>query len=148
MPDEEHGNARGLGEVLELGCALFELRDGTGGRIQQTALHRLDGVGDDDMRVQVLHVFEDFLCAGFCQYEAVGGFLIGKAGGAHLELRFALLAGDIEDSGTLYAQGHLQKQCGFSDAGFAAQKDDGTGHDAAAEYAVEFAEGRLDAGQL
>ena len=42
-------------------------------------------------------------------------------------------------------QRHLKQQGGFADARFAAQKDDGTADDAAAQHAVELGESGLRA---
>lgn len=78
----------------------------------------------------------------------MGCRLAGEAGGPHLELCFALLPGDVQDFAVADMQCHLQQQRGLSDAGLAAQQDDGAGHDAAAEHPVELAEGGGDAGQL
>ena len=49
VADEEDGTSGAFGEVLELGGALLELGDRARRRLQQVALHRLDGIDDEDV---------------------------------------------------------------------------------------------------
>jgi hypothetical protein len=60
----------------------------------------------------------------------------------HLGRRF--LARDIEDvwAGPGKLGSHVQQQRGLSDAGLAREQDDGAGHHAAAEHAVQFVHAR------
>ena len=96
MADEEYGAGGTLGEVLELCRALLELGDGACRRLQKFALHRLDGIHDEDVGLQSLYVLENLLGIGFGEDIAVGGGLTRETRGAHLELRLALLTGDVE----------------------------------------------------
>ena len=96
--------------MLELGRALLELGDGARRRLDQVALHRLDGIDDEDVGLQRFDVLEYLLGAGFGEDVAVGRGGVRKTGSAHLELRFALLAGDVEHLLPLQVEGHLQQE--------------------------------------
>ena len=97
MPDQEDGDASGLGQMLELGGALFELGDGAGGGIQQVALHGLDGVGDDHVGLELFYMLENLACVRFGKHIAVRGRLVGDSRGPHFELGFTLFSGDVQD---------------------------------------------------
>ena len=137
VADEEHGAGGALGKVLKLGRALLQLRNRTRRRLQQVALHRLDGIDNENVRIQGFYMLENLLGAGFREDIAVWCGVAGEAGGTHFELRFALLAGDVEHFLATQFQRHLEQQGGFADAGLAAQQDDAAAHDAASQHTVK-----------
>ena len=83
-------------------------------------------------------MLEDALHVGFVQEVELR---LGRADtvGTHLNLLFALLAADVEQSPVADGQGGLQQQGALADARFATEQHKASWHDAAAEHSVEFA---------
>ena len=107
VTDKEYGASGAFGEVLELGRTLLELRNRTRRRLQQIALHCLNGIHNEDIGLQSFDMLENLLGVCFGEDGAVRSRHVREAGGTHLELRLALLARHIEHLLTLQAQSHL-----------------------------------------
>ena len=136
MADEQHGDARGLGIVLELGGALTDLAHAACWRVDILGDDGLDGVDNEKVGLHRIDMLEDALGDGIANHVAVVG-MDADAVGAHAYLLLALLAADIKQTAVADGQCSLQQQGALAYARFAAQQQEATRHYAAAEYAVE-----------
>ena len=143
MADEDDRDAAALREAEQRGGDLLDLRHGAGGGFHVLAVHRLDGVHDDEVRRHLLRLSDDVVHQGLAVNQAVGG-VAAQAVRPHLHLLDAFLARDVEDFQGRAAEGNLEGKGGLADAGLAAHQHQGALHDAAAEEAVHL--GAAEAG--
>ena len=139
VSDQYHGDAHLFRHARQLGGAFAYLRYGTGGRSDLVGIHGLDGVDNDDFGLMLLQGCLNRFHADFGkQVYAFGGqFQTLRAQG---DLLGRFLAGNVQHFTALRHFGDgLQQQCGFADAGVAAEQDDRAIDQTAAQYAVEFA---------
>ena len=114
---------------------LLDLRHGAGGGLHVLAVHRLDGVHDDEVRGNLFRLGDDVVHQRFAVNQAVGG-VAAQAVRPHLHLLDAFLARDVEDFQGRAAEGNLEGKGGLADTGFAAHQHQGTLHDATAQEPV------------
>lgn len=152
VADEADGGAGGLGEIDEFGAAIAELGDAAGGAGVVGTVDHLDGVDDAEGGLDAAEGSGDTFEVGFGEDLERGVLFAGDAEalGAELGLLGGFFGGDVEDAlavGGEMGEG-LEEQCGFADAGLAAEEDGAAGDDAAAEDAVEFRDADGDAGDF
>ena len=66
MSDQKGRNSGGFTVMLKLSRTLLDLRYGTGSRVNESALHRLDGVDNHQLWIDRFEMFEDLPGVGFC----------------------------------------------------------------------------------
>ena len=139
VADKDQRRAGLLRPAHQLLRAGPHLRDRAGRRFQRVGPDRLDRVDDNEAGVRLLQRREDLaqVRLGRELDRRVRDF---QPPGPLLDLRCGFLAGDIDGLHAVAREPgcRLQQQRGFADAGIAADQRGGGGHDAAAEYAVEF----------
>ena len=141
MADEERRHIACLGGKQQLGCGLAHLSDAAGRRLK---LHRIDGlnrVDDDEGWLEARDLFENPLETGFSeQIKRRRADRQSLAARLDLMLRFFARAVQHGTDRARHVGGRLQQQRGLADAGLAAEQHERSRHDAAAEYAIEFAD--------
>ena len=139
MPDDEDGHALRLGQVLQARGALANLADAARRGHQLFQVNRLDRVDDRRARLQFAQFLQDQVEVHLRQQVQVLG-VDAQPVGAHLDLLRRLLARHIQHRPDRV--GHhgrdFQEQGRLADAGVPADEHQRTGHDAAAQHAVEF----------
>src|SRR5688572_387264 len=127
-----------LGGEEEL-CRRFpDLPDAARRRLELGRPHRLHRVHDDERRLEARDFLQDPLDACFGQ-QIEGRLPHAETVAAALHLMFGFLARRVEHGADVAREvgGRLEQQRGLADAGLAAEQDQRTGNDAAAEHAIE-----------
>ncbi len=141
VADEHRRDVLSFRGEQKLRGRLAHLADAAGRRLELDREDGLDRVDDDERRLQPRDLFEDALdaCLGQ-QVERRGAD--AKAIAAALDLVLGLFAGCVENRADLAREvrGRLQQQRRLADARLAAEQHERTGHDAAAEHAIELAD--------
>ena len=144
-----------LGETLQLGGTLADLRDRACRRIDALGGDSLYGVDNEDVGFDSVDMIEDALRHRFGDNIGVVGLLDGRfaglrrqAVGAHLDLLLTLLAADVEQALVGDGQRGLQQQRALAYARLAAQQHDGARHQAATQHPVELGTASGEAGLL
>ena len=141
VADEEHCAACRLRHAHEHAGAFAHLRHAARRAGHIGAVHRLDGVDDHVVRLDLLPAALGFVHRIFAEDEQIVA-LDAKASGAHLDLARRFFAGNIEHAcagcGKVFAR--LQEQGRFADTRVAAHEHQRAFHHAAAKHAVEFAD--------
>ena len=139
VSDQYHGDAHLFRHTRQLGGTFAHLRYGTGGGGDLVGIHGLDGVDNDDFGLMLFQGRLNRFHADFGKqvYSFGGQFQTLRAQG---DLLGGFLTGNVQHFAALRHFGDgLQQQCGFADAGVAAEQDDRAVYQTAAQYAVEFA---------
>ena len=144
VPDEERRNVLPLRGKEQLRCRLADLADAAWRRLELQREHRLDRVDDDERRIEPPDLFEDPLEAGLRE-DVERRALHAEPLTSRLDLVLGLFAGAVEHGAEVVRKvcRRLQQQRGLADAGLAADQDQRSRNDAAAEHAVEL----VDAGR-
>ena len=140
MADDEGGDAVRLGDAQEVDGALAHLRDAARRALHVWLEDGLDGVDDEEFRLDVLHMRLDRFKVRLADDEQVVGKRL-QAVGAHADLPRALLARHVEYLLALPRDvgADAQRQARLADARVADNQDHRAGDDAAAQDAVELA---------
>ena len=138
MADDEGGDAVRLGDAQEVDGALAHLRDAARRALHVGLEDGLDGVDDEEFRLEILHMRLDRLKVRLADDEERVGKRL-QAVGAHADLARALLARHIEDFLTLARDVGADAQCQarLADTRIADDQDHRARDNAAAEHAVE-----------
>ena len=157
VTDEQHRDARGLGEGGERGGDRPGLRHTAGDTLHTRGVQGLQGIDDDELRAGHLDLPQRGLQVVLCGEPEVRGQCVG-ASGALADLPDRLLGGDVEDAAVLPGPPvrDLQQERGLADAGLTGEQDRTAGHHTTAEDAVELADtagpvhrpGGVDVGDL
>src|SRR5665213_2352367 len=99
MADEDDGDAGCLGEVDQFHAAGAELSDRAGGGGEIGLVDHLDGIDDDDRRVDFADLVDYALEIGLGENEQIGRGN-AEAGGAEFGLAGGFFAGDVENFGS------------------------------------------------
>ena len=104
----------------------------------------LDGIDDEQPGFDLLNVAYDSLQRGFAENEQIGRGYV-QAFGAHFYLTRRFFARNIKASESFlaYRRKGLQQQRRFSDTGIAADQNDRSRNEAAAQYSIELADSTL-----
>ena len=124
MTDDEGGDAVRLGDAQEVDGALAHLRDAARRALHVGLEDGLDGVDDEEFRLEILHMRLDRLKVRLADDEERVGKRL-QAVGAHADLARALLARHIEDFLTLARDVGADAQCQarLADTRIAADQD-------------------------
>ena len=146
MADDEGGDAVRLGDAQEVDGALAHLRDTARRALHVRLEDGLDGIDDEQLRLDVLDMRLDHLEVRFADDEQIVGESL-QAVGAHADLPRALLARHIEDLLALPRDvgADAQRQARLADARVTDNQDHRARDDAAAQDAVELARARQEA---
>ena len=140
MADDEGGDAVRLGDAQEVDGALAHLRDATRRTLHIRLEDGLDGVDDEQLRLDVLDMRLDRLEIRLADDEQIVSKRL-QAVGAHADLPRALLARHVEDLLALPRDvgADAQRQARLADARVTDNQDHRARDDAAAQDAVELA---------
>ena len=138
VADNECRIAAVLGRAHDAHRALAHLTDAAGRRGRLGVVHSLNGIYDQDGRLQVVDRGENGVQVRFRQH-IDAAVINAEALRTHFQLALALFARDVKDRFLLAdAAAELQQQRGFANAGRAADQNQRAAHGAAAEHAVKF----------
>jgi hypothetical protein len=140
VADDKHRGTGGLRKFTQPVRRLAHLRDRPGGRVHLRDVNGLDGVHHQQVRFERGDMLEDGVEVRLGDEVQLfeRGMLRVDARGAHLDLPLRLLARNVQDlQPARHDHGDLQHQRGLADAGVAADEDDRTGDDPAAQHAGE-----------
>ena len=148
VADEQHGDVARLGEPRDPVGDLADLADGAGRAGEVGGVERLHGVDHAHLGPLRVERGDHRVEVGLGEH----GHLERRAREplrAQLDLRRALLAGDVEGAaaGALEVAERHRGQRRLADAGRAAEEHEAAGHEAAAEDAVELADARSAGGR-
>ena len=115
VTDDKDRHAAALCQLHERHGAVLDLRNAAGGRGIFRGIERLDGVSNENVRLDVIHRAQDLGQIGFREdVQLVRRDL--QTVGAQLDLLFRFLAGDIEDPQRFsQVRADLQQQRRFAD---------------------------------
>ena len=137
VTDDKRREALILGRAHDPHRAFPHLADAAGRGVGVGVKHGLDGIDDQNGRVQLVDGAEHGRDIRLCKDIDLSA-VHPEALRAHFDLALALLAGDVKDPFlTADLSAELQQQRGFSDPRRAADQHDRTAHGAAAEHAVK-----------
>ena len=138
VPHNENRGAGGLSKIEQAQGGLAHLAHGAGRRGEGVHADCLDGVDDDQAGTQARGLGESAIDVGVGVDEQ-GLAVQPKALRAHVYLGRRLFGGEVEAGvrGSGQARRNVEHQGGLADAGIAAQKHQRTGHESAAEHAVQ-----------
>ena len=144
VPDEKRRNVLPLGGEQQLRRRLAHLADAAGRRLELEREHRLHRIDDDERRLDARDLFEDALEAGFGQ-QIQRRLADRQPLAARFDLVLGFLARAVEHrpDRARHVRRRLQQQRRLADARLAAEQHQRSGHDAAAEHAIEL----VDAGR-
>jgi hypothetical protein len=141
VADEDGGNVLALRGEQELCRRFAHLADAAGRRLELHREHGLHRVDDHERRPQPGDLLEDALDAGLRQ-QVERRNADAEPVAAALDLMLRLLARGVQhrpDGAREMCRG-LQQERRLADARLAAEENEGAGHDAAAEHAIELAD--------
>jgi hypothetical protein len=138
VADEKDGHSASLGERQKPPRHLAHLRDRPRRALDLRREDGLDRIHDHRARLLALHLREDAFEIRLRQQVQILR-RHAQTLAAHLDLPLRLLARNVEHARTARAQlvSHFEQQRRFPDAGVAADEDEASRHDAAAEHAVK-----------
>ena len=143
MPYQQHRHVQAFGRVDQGARHLAHLRGAAGDAIDLLGDDGLRRIDDGQRRALPLDQPQHGRQIGGGGQQQIRGHRV-DACSPHAHLRLGLLAGQIQHGAIRMPLGHgaggLQQQGGFADAGLSCDERDRSGHDAAAEDPVEFAE--------
>ena len=137
VADENDGRACLLGVAQQRRGAFADLRHTARRGIERFAVDGLDGIDNEQCRLDLTCLGQDVLQDSLTQDETVV-VAPPKPFGAELDLLGTLLSGDIKRPQILTAEWDLQRERGLSDAGLSADKNHRAGHHPATQNPVEF----------
>ena len=142
VPDEYDRDVAFLCETQQAGRAFPYLCDRTGCRLHAVSIYRLNGVHDEQVRCELLRVFDNIVHESLAQYGTVvlhvPVLLAEQSHGSQLYLTRGLLSGDIEGAQSFAPERYLQCQGGFADTRLASQQNHGAGDNAASQHPFHF----------
>jgi hypothetical protein len=138
VPDDEARRARALARRHQHGGRLPHLADAAGRRAEPVGVQRLDGVDDRCDGLASRDLVDGDLGRGLGEDQHAGA-AEPQAIGAQPHLLGRLLTGDVEDGQPLRGEraARLERERRLSDAGIAAEQNDGAGDETAAQHAIE-----------
>ena len=141
VPDEKGRNILPLRGEEQLRGRLAHLADAAGGGLEAEREHGLDRVDDDERGTEARDLLEDALEARLGE-DVEGRLLDPEPLAARLDLMLGFLARAVEHrpDGARKVRRGLQEERGLADARLAADQDERSRHDTAAEHAIEFAD--------
>ena len=141
VPDEQHGDASGLGDMDEARGDLADLGDVAGGPLHLGAGDRLHRVDDDEVGCDRLDLAEDRGEVGLGGEEEGRGHGLDPLG-AQPHLGGRLLTADVEDvsSGSGRAGGDIEQQGRLADPRLAGHEHDRSRDQTAPEHPIELAD--------
>src|SRR6185369_6369119 len=141
MSDQKDRNATILPEQEKLVRHFPHLRNRSRSRFDRTRKNCLDRVDDDCPRLQPLNLVDDIFEVRLRKDENVLCF-DSEPLATQLDLPLRFFTGDIQHERSPGAESvrHLKQQRALADTGIAPDQYERTGHDAAAEHAIEFSD--------
>src|SRR5258705_8235786 len=140
MTDEKDRYVVTFRDLEESRGALAQLRHATGRGADHVGGHRLDRVDHGEDRPHLADRLDDRAEVGFAQHVDAAA-VDAETARAQLDLCSGLLPRYIKDAAALGQRGGgLHEHRALADPGVAAEQDERTAHDTAAENAIEFAE--------
>jgi hypothetical protein len=138
VADDHQGDVAQLGHPDEGRGDLLDLGDTAGDAVEVAGADRLDGVDDEQLRLDRLHVPQHGAEVGLRRQVELALDGAGAVA-AHPHLRGRLLTGDVEHALplTCHLRGDLEEQCRLAHSGLTGQQDRGPGDQAATEHPVE-----------
>jgi hypothetical protein len=147
VTDQEHGRARGLGQLEKAQRALTQLGDAARQRFDVLGHDRLDRIDDRHAGLRPTNGFDDGVGVRLAQEQQIPRAEL-HASSAQANLGNGFLTRDVQDlaPGVFGDRiGHLRQQGGLADAGITADERQRAFDDATAEDARHFLEADGDA---
>ena len=145
---QKHRQALLLGRAHEEVPHLAHLRHAPRDGIQFGEVEGLDGIHDEEARLDLIHRLDGGAQVGLAEQEKIM-VVHAETFGAHFDLGGRFLAADIQHlAAGGEGLGRLEHEGGFSHPRFAAQKDEAPRHDASAEDSVQSRRSRRQARHL
>jgi hypothetical protein len=141
VADEKGRHVASFRSEQQLRCRFAHLSDAAGRRLELERKHRLDGVDDDQRRLDARNLVENALEARFGE-QIQRRVADGEPLAARFDLVLGFLARAVENGTDRSGQvrRRLQQQRRLADARLAPEQHERPGHDAAAEHAIELAD--------
>ncbi len=149
VADQERRDVLALRREQQLRRRFADLPDAARRRLELERVDRLNRVDDHERRLDARHLLEDALEARFRQ-QIERRLADLETLTPRFDLVFRFLAGAVQHrpDRPRHVRGGLEQQRGLADARFAAEQDERSGDDAAAEHAIELADARREPGVL
>ncbi len=139
MTDEDHGQSAFLCRCHKSGCAFAHLGNRTRSRTDVGRVHRLDGVNNQNCRVDFVDRGKNVRHRGFRRQPQVGLQRV-QPFGSQPHLLFGFFGRHVEHFGARRCdrRHRLQQQRGLPDARLATDQRDRTRHQPTAQHTIEF----------
>ena len=137
MADQQYRYSTFLGIFKNSCTTLTNLGNTTRRRFYQLGKNRLNGIYNQQIRLDVLCLYEDLLQIGLTQDQAILAFR-RQTVRTHFQLTITFFPRNVQNLQIMQLEDSLQNQGRFSDSRFTANQDQRPFHQTTAQHTVQF----------